>query len=229
MSPVTSLPSLIKKAFAALSVLLLMQSCQTPKEGETPVPRLMTLPRYVAALNTDATIGLYMQKTAALFVGRFTEGSEEMFRRFLAENPQVTDIVFTSKGGYVPAAIEIGEIIGKRGLRTYIYAYCISACTFAFAHGKKRTLIGSAHTGFHHPSWNSTTALYSDILKSRLDVYTYRVKIRFEKLGLVPTFIDNIFNTPFEDMWTPTDEQMLAGGFIHETSQESPFQFNEYP
>lgn len=73
------------------------------------------------------------------------------FARFSARfDERVRRLVVTSPGGSEFQALQIGEVLARRGVDVYVLGYCTSACAnFIFVAGRQRWLVGDAVVGYH--------------------------------------------------------------------------------
>ena len=76
-----------------------------------------------------------------------------IFHEILAERSYIETVKLTSDGGSPGAGYQIGRIINDYGLDTVADRDCISACTFIFLGGKKRSMTKGSRLGFHHLNW----------------------------------------------------------------------------
>jgi hypothetical protein len=73
------------------------------------------------------------------------------FARFSARfDDRVRRLIVTSEGGVEFQALQIAEVLARRGVDVYVLGCCLSACAnFIFAGGRQRLLIGDAIVGYH--------------------------------------------------------------------------------
>lgn len=102
----------------------------------------------------------------------YDEGSEsgivwedvEKLKAILLENPKISKLNLTSKGGELYAARELADLVIDFELDTHVIDVCSSACVLVFLGGTKRTMQRGSKLGFHQSSWDSVNieAFYND-------------------------------------------------------------------
>lgn len=118
------------------------------------------------------------------------------------------------QGGYVDEATLLQTIISENNLSTYVSADCVSACTIVFLGGKKRFMKSSARLGFH-------AYRIPGIKDSELDYSENKKYLR--NLGIDNNFITKIFDTPSDDMWYPTVEELINANVVHDVISGDDF------
>ena len=83
--------------------------------------------------------------------GVILPGDDAKIAAALAREPRPRGIALASLGGNVEAALAIGTIVRKEGLRTSVAAHgiCASACGLVWLAGTTRVLGPEAHVGLH--------------------------------------------------------------------------------
>lgn len=119
-----------------------------------------------------------------------------------------------SQGGYVEEAVLLQKLISENNLSTYVSSDCVSACTIVFLGGKKRFMKSSARLGFHAYS-------IPGIKDSEMDYSENKKHLR--NLGVDEKFITKIFDTPHDDMWYPTVEELINAHVIHDVVSGDDF------
>jgi len=126
--------------------------------------------------------------------------------RMLAATPTLKLIhVNLGSGGLIAEAMEASRAIKSRGLATYVSASCVSACTLVFMGGAERYVQQGAKLGFHAPSMPgfTQTDLAYERDKQRLYLMTR---------GVSTGFATRAMQTPSDNMWFPTDDELIAQG-----------------
>lgn len=97
-----------------------------------------------------------------LVTGEFKHQDDALFKRAVERAGRVDEVWFSSPGGNVMAALEIGRYLRKSGLATRVPsgASCASACTYAFIGGVFRAVDPTAKVGVH----NSTVSGNDELL-----------------------------------------------------------------
>ncbi len=83
--------------------------------------------------------------------GIIEAGDDAKVTAALAREPRPTTLVLSSLGGNVQAALAIGTLVRRDGLRTAVAtrAVCASACGLVWLAGTSRTLGQDGHVGLH--------------------------------------------------------------------------------
>lgn len=153
-----------------------------------------------------------------LAVGRITEDTPEVFRRFM-DTTRADRVVFHSPGGSLGAGLRLGEVIRKLELTTvlepsytaYVYrrggdlpwvekplvehAVCASACAYAFMGGHQRKVYEGSRLGFHQFRSQGASAKESDVQKVTLALVKY-----MDRMGVDRRVLDFALATEAADM-----------------------------
>ncbi|ANH68184.1 hypothetical protein [Mitsuaria sp. 7] len=153
---------------------------------------------------SNARIELRAGGQSLLLAGGIHEGSAEQLEAALRANPGVRTVVFSSPGGWIREGERLADVVRSRGLNTYVEGGCASACTIAFLAGKDRAAAPNARIGFHAGrrvggGGPSASARDADELRA-----VYR------RAGVEGAFVTRVLSTPYEGMWFPTVDEMLA-------------------
>lgn len=103
---------------------------------------------------------------AIVFVsGEFKYGDATRFGRTLARFDRIDEVWFSSPGGNVTAALEIGRLLRKSGLATRVPsgAICASACAYAFIGGVFRAVDPKGRVGVHNSSVSDDDELMEEL------------------------------------------------------------------
>jgi hypothetical protein len=147
-----------------------------------------------------------------LLKGGINDGTAESLSKTLDLAPSVTTIVLQSTGGWVRQGNMIAEVIGERGLNTYVEHECSSACTIAFLAGRERAGEPDARIGFHSFKSIGADSSSTDPADAIAAQETYR------RAGLSPAFISKVIATRHDKMWYPLHSELLAEGVFTRTS-----------
>ncbi|MFZ1106156.1 MAG: tetratricopeptide repeat protein [Hyphomicrobiaceae bacterium] len=135
------------------------------------------------------------------FSGGVTFGGAKALRRLLAANTSIKVIHLNSPGGFYAQAFEMARVIKSRGLDTYVSERCDSACADLFLAGRERLIGPGARIGFHQastrggsPSIDVSAALKADWLKA----------------GMSEQFVRRALQTKSDEVWHPTQTELLA-------------------
>jgi hypothetical protein len=157
--------------------------------------------------------------TEAEIAGGFKYGLTNDFVRTLKAYPNIKVVHLNSLGGRVGEAIRLNGALQAQGVDTYVSAGCYSACTIAFAAGRKRFLKAGAALGFHAATFPGTTA-------SDLDNVRLAQQRLFLAAGFDDAFVDKALSTPSSQMWTPPAAELTAAKVITGISDGNQFAFS---
>lgn len=141
-----------------------------------------------------------------LFKGGINDGSAEKLQNTLDIAPSITTVVLDSNGGWVREGNMIAKVISDRNLNTYVENECISACTIALLAGKDRAAEPNARIGFH--SFKSIGV--NDPLGTQADIESAKKVYRLA--GLSESFIKRIIDTPSDEIWYLSNDELFAEG-----------------
>ena len=102
---------------------------------------------FMVGFNQDDTPFLYLE-------GEFGTNTYELFLRYIKENDiGFKEIKINSNGGVLASAMKIGAYVYDHKWKTGVdkEMRCLSACTFVYFAGQKKSLQGSAILGLHRP------------------------------------------------------------------------------
>ena len=131
-------------------------------------------------------------------------------RRVLASGPEVHGVILDSPGGWIASGRSLGRVIAERGLNTYSFEGCHSACATAFISGHNRYLADEARLGFHQ------YAVPFGGLEpfSNMWVEQQRDLQHFRKQGVSASFLARLFQAEHGEAWYPTQRELLAARVI---------------
>jgi hypothetical protein len=155
----------------------------------------------------DYSLRLMRSGTEIEIVGGFKYGLTNDFRRLLKASPQIAVVHLDSMGGRIGEAMQVHDVIQERGLVTYVANECLSACTLAFAGGRERWLGSVGKLGFHGPAFPGMT-------REELNSAALSQQQLLVRDGFNPYFVARALSTPATELWTPTNQELFAGGAI---------------
>lgn len=119
-------------------------------------------------------------------------------------------VMLESDGGQVQAGRAIGLFIAAKGLETRVEGRCFSACTLAFAGGASRVLGAEGVLGFHGYRFEDPMQVQT------VDKAAIEDKDRafLEAQGIDAGFVEQVFATPPEELWTPSRAELHAAGVL---------------
>lgn len=143
--------------------------------------------------------------------GGINDGTAEQFSKALALAPAVKTVVLNSNGGWIRQGEMLARIIEERHLSTYVETHCSSACTIAFLAGSERAADPKARIGFHAVKGVGTAAN-----ESTED--SHMTRRAYQKANLPGYFLKRISETPSNEMWYPTHDELIQAGVLTRTS-----------
>lgn len=141
--------------------------------------------------------------------GRIEFGLAARVGAVLAANPGVRDVHLSSPGGRAAEAKRVGALIAERRLATYATDRCYSACVIILMAGTERFLVQGAAIGLHRPGspGRGEPSLLADAL---LEI----ARADWVALGIDPGLVDRALAVPFDRIWKPSVEELVAGRVI---------------
>jgi hypothetical protein len=139
--------------------------------------------------------------------GPLALGSGDRFAALVSGAQVPRTVLLTSSGGRVAEAEAIGAWVKAHGIPTRGRDYCESACTLILLSGPDRTVEPGTDVGFHQTTFAGNTE-EEDKLQTDLS------RSSFLLAGVSPAFIDRAFSARPDDMWYPSQEEMLESGFL---------------
>jgi len=150
---------------------------------------------------------------AALSIeGAYGTGSADAVRRALEKHPSIRRVVLAGPGGRIGTAFEINRMIRNRRLATRVDTGCASACTIAFLGGNDRSISPNGRLGFHQGSFPGLGP--NDLYESNRDMRRFLVAS-----GVTPEFAQRVIDTPPNEIWTPTPQELLAGRVVQRVTR----------
>lgn len=107
-------------------------------------------------------------------------------------------VTLAGNGGDVDAAMEVGRLLRKLGVSTFVASgdQCLSSCVFAFMGGDRRTVAG--HIGIHRPYFSSTRKVENRRLHYRQ--LQQRLQRYIEELDFPPSLYEALMRVPSESI-----------------------------
>ncbi len=144
--------------------------------------------------------------------GWVTWSLQDALVKALDDNPGVRTLVLNGPGGNAAVGLRMSNLIRSRQLDTMTTRFCASSCTIMFAGGHRRLIQKGARLAYHElfATFKTTSGGWNpmiDLLESR-----YRDVWRAE--GVPSDFIDHVFRTPSDQVWTPAAEELLAANVV---------------
>ena len=139
--------------------------------------------------------------TEAEIVGGFKYGLTRDFTALMDANPKLAVVHLDSGGGRIGEARHLYRAIKARGLDTYVADGCYSACTMAFAGGKRRFVGAQATLGFHAPAFPGLRGGGSPMA-------TYEAGV-FAAAGFAPAFVAKAIRVLPPAIWKPSIHELI--------------------
>lgn len=169
------------------------------------------------------TLKLEKNNTLLHLQGNLGFGVSKEVSKILKNNPGIEGIILDSSGGRIYEGRKLAKLITKYSLNTYSLEGCYSAATISFIAGEKRFLGIGANLAYHQyqnqEGFDSSISLKAEQSKDILF---------FQQQGVKDEFTKKMFNTPSNDFWYPTIDEMINANVIHGTVNPSDFSPVEY-
>jgi hypothetical protein len=141
--------------------------------------------------------------------GEFQYGVSDALASALARDPSIRRLELDSPGGNSDQGLELGALVEKYSLSTFVRHRCSSACTFVFVAGRERVLTAGAKLGFHR----GRSPVWDDVLTDD-DKYNGHLISYLESRGVTASFAQKAFRVPNDDIWYPSVDELLAAGVV---------------
>ena len=170
-------------------------------------------------VKSDYALGLANQGGVLHLQGPLDIGITSAVKEMLDQHPQVAAVILDSEGGQIYEGRGLAMLFTERGLDTYSFSGCSSACSTAFIGGINRFLGAGAKLGFHQYRLDSEIILqfykfYDLDIEQKKDLEIYRAK------NISSEFLKRAFETPSGGMWYPDTQTLIDAGVIHAVMDE---------
>jgi hypothetical protein len=152
--------------------------------------------------------------------GIFKYGVSDALASALARDPSIRRLELDSPGGNSDQGLQLGALVEKYTLSTFVGHRCSSACTFVFIAGQERVLVAGAKLGFHR----GRSPVWDDVLIDD-DKYNGHLITYFESRGVAASFARKAFRVSNDDIWYPSVDELLAAGVISRKPLQDPAPF----
>ncbi|HWU00157.1 MAG TPA: hypothetical protein VN229_21145 [Terriglobales bacterium] len=198
------------------AVSLLLAGCDSPSPPTTAAAQ----PTASTSYPSDPELGPFsvhlLSNSHEIEVsGDMNSGVTQAVRTLLDATPGVQVVHLNSPGGIAHEGYLLSRLIKERHLATYTATLCASACTEAFLGGSPRYLAKDGKLGFHSAS-RSLGGTSWDVVNDALRRF-------YKEAGLPDAFIERALNTPPNDIWFPTNEELRAAHVVDEVVDRSKF------
>jgi hypothetical protein len=147
--------------------------------------------------------------------GEFQHGVSDAVAIALARDPSIHLLELDSPGGDSDQGLELGALVEKYSLSTFVRHRCASACTFVFVAGRERVLMPGAKLGFHR----ARSVMWDDQITDD-DKYNEHVTAYLEAKGIMASFAQKVFRVSNDDIWYPSIDELLGAGVISRKPME---------
>ena len=134
-------------------------------------------------------------------------GSYKALEAAINMKPRLTLVEVQGPGGYVVEGVAMARLIAKHKLDTVVFGRCISACTLLMVSGQERYLGPKAMLGFHRSGTS-----YVNVSRSWTQVDHYIADL-YRSHGASEDFVKRALDTPFNQLWFPSQREVLASGY----------------
>jgi hypothetical protein len=165
----------------------------TPLDTSGLIPLKSQSPRS-PTVKSQRPVGVYITNA-------ITEGDAKALQDISGELENLGAVWLDSTGGDVFAAMQIGRLIRKHELATWIAvpARCYSSCALIFIAGVKRTNFGQI--GLHRP-YLASAPQSRQLLEKQIPFLLSQIKAYVSEMGITDNFYQQIVNTEPSQMVT---------------------------
>jgi hypothetical protein len=136
-------------------------------------------------------------------------------RSTIEAHPQIKSVVLQSRGGHIYEGRGLAKLFTERGVDTYVYEECSSACTTAFIGGKQRYIGTQAKLGFHQ--YRVETSKASQFVHFyNLHAEQQRDLALFKARGVDQVFLNRVFDQPASRIWFPDHATLRGAQVVHD-------------
>jgi hypothetical protein len=146
--------------------------------------------------------------------GELQYGVSDALASALAHDPSIHGLELDSPGGDCGEGLALAALVQKYSLSTFVRQKCSSACTLVFVAGHERLLTAGAMLGFHR----AQSHVWDDIIDEDGRFNQQYTTFLISK-GVQESFARKAYSVPYDDMWYPSVNELLAAGVINNTSQ----------
>lgn len=161
-----------------------------------------------AQLGPSTKLEVRADGRSVLLSGGINDGSAEQLEKALLLAPSVTTVALSSDGGWIREGQLLADVIRKHKLNTYVEDHCASACTIAFLAGAERAASPTAKIGFH--ASRSIGSMGAAPMPGEIA----QLQTIYRDAGLPDSFVREALDTPSQQMWYPSQENLLAVGVL---------------
>lgn len=152
-------------------------------------------------------LSLLRDDTELELSGGMPFGTTDAVKKVLDAAPAVRVIQLNSIGGRITEANALFQLIKERNLYTYTSISCVSACALAFLAGREKYLGEAGRLGFHSASIGGEGGAVIEGINDDI-----RAQLRTQ--GVPENFINHALSTAPQDMWYPTQKELLQAKVI---------------
>jgi len=139
--------------------------------------------------------------------GGLTFGTASALQTLLEATPSIRIVHLNNDGGWISEGLQVEKLIRDHQLVTATETECVSACLMAFLGGRERLLASGARLGFHQASVAGFGGASASGGNEQFREF-------FRSKGLPEDFIRKALSAPPNDMWYPTDAELVAANVV---------------
>ena len=158
-------------------------------------------------LGDDARITRSPDGRAIAVTGNLTAGTADRLAAAVAAAPDLAVIALDSPGGRMFEGQQMARLIRERGLDTLVEDQCASACTIALIAGRQRIAGPGAAIGFHQPT-------FPGLAEHERALMIADMRRLYGEGGVSGAFLERVLRVAPDDMWYPTQAELLAARVI---------------
>lgn len=183
----------------------------------------------MAEIRVEGDALIYDTVTSGYVLNRLSDA--DAIGTLLRDNPKVRRVVLSGNLSMTRDALDVARVVADFGLDTEVRGECSEGCLYVFVAGKTRTL---AKGGFLHlrrivmpvadlrVQFDREKEIYGwdDEFDQAAFMYDRAQNDMRDAMGFLldhgvhVDFALKVFDTPRQDFWTPTREELVAGGVV---------------
>ena len=138
--------------------------------------------------------------------------------RELLESPRNLNVlVINSLGGFIGAAVELGEIVRQKKITVVVGGNCLSGCTLPLVASPEPTIVPGSVVGFHRGGGIGVAEVEAETNRVMKDFYASH--------GVSQSVIQKVMATPYAEMWTPSLGELVELNIIMYVFDTDSWQF----
>jgi len=187
----------------SVGLMLVVLSLVMPRIGYSLSEALQLLPGPAWSISRAGPQGVLRLS------GELQYGVSDALASALAHDPTIHRLELDSPGGDAGQGLALAALIEKYSLSTFVRRECLSACVLVFAAGHERLLMAGAKLGYHR----AQSHVWDDIIDNDGQFNQEYTTFLISK-GVQETFARKAYSVPYDDMWYPSVDELLAASAI---------------